>query len=251
MKLTTVLASVNDNPRYYNFIPCQIKAWGKFGIRFIAVYAGTSIPDELRKYSDHIVLWDRNLDINTSYVAQVLRIFYPSMLKLPDDELVMITDMDMLPMSPGYYTNGLREFNKDDFIYYRHIDYDQVYMCYNAAHPDTWSEVFGVKTKDDIEKHIYRYYSDKYDGVPGSDKWYSDQRLMFNKLSVYSGLKVLNRPVKRLEMEAYQKYLECGADEFVHKYDDCHFHRDYFMYIRLLEDACSQLKLKLKLNHHI
>ena len=36
------------------------------------------------------------------------------------DELVMITDMDMLPMSSNYYCDGLQDFNTEDFIYYIH-----------------------------------------------------------------------------------------------------------------------------------
>ena len=47
--------------------------------------------------------------------------YYASLLKLPDDEMVMITDMDMLPTNDTYYTSGLEEYKKEDFIYYRII----------------------------------------------------------------------------------------------------------------------------------
>ena len=45
MKLTTVIGSVNNNPKYYMFIPKQILFWKKFGINFIAVFVGNHIPD--------------------------------------------------------------------------------------------------------------------------------------------------------------------------------------------------------------
>ena len=64
----------------------------------------------------------------------------------------MITDMDMLPMNSSYYCNGLENFTIDDFIYYRHIDDDQIYMCYNAAHSLTWKNVFNINNKEDIKK---------------------------------------------------------------------------------------------------
>ena len=35
MKLTTVLASTNNNPDYYMFIPKHILFWNKFDIKFI------------------------------------------------------------------------------------------------------------------------------------------------------------------------------------------------------------------------
>ena len=42
MKLTTVLASVNNNRDYYLFIPKQILFWEKFSIKFIAIFIGDS-----------------------------------------------------------------------------------------------------------------------------------------------------------------------------------------------------------------
>ena len=95
MKLTTVLTSVNNNPKYYMFIPKQIYFWKKFNINFIAVFVGEVLPDELIPYKENIILWNKNLDLNTAYVAQNLRMYYTSLLELPDDEMVMITDMDI------------------------------------------------------------------------------------------------------------------------------------------------------------
>ena len=68
----------------------------------------------------------------------------------------MITDMDMLPMNPSYYCNGLDIFSKDDFIYYRYIDGNQIYMCYNAAHPSVWKKVFNVDSVENIIQKINR-----------------------------------------------------------------------------------------------
>lgn len=200
MKLTTVLGSVNDNRDYYLFIPKQILFWKKFGIKFIAVYVGEKIPEELTNYSDNIILWNNNLDINTSFVAQNLRMYYTSLLELPQDELVMITDMDILPMSSTYYCNGLEKYNVDDFIYYRHIDGNQIYMCYNAAHPSLWSKMFKINCIEDIKNKIYSTYDKIYNGIPGSHGWFIDQEIMYSSLINYENLKVLNRPIKRLEM---------------------------------------------------
>ena len=124
----------------------------KFGIKFIAIFVGNQIPMEIIQYSDNIILWDENLDLNTAFVAQNLRIYYPALLdNIPDDELVMITDMDMLPTNSKYYCNNLEKFTINDFIYYRHIDGNQIYMCYNAAHPSIWKKVFNINNKEDIK----------------------------------------------------------------------------------------------------
>lgn len=227
MKLTTVLSCVNNNSNYYLFIPKQILFWGKFNIKFIAVFVGEKIPDELMDYKDNIILWNNNLDLHTAFVGQNLRIYFPAMIHLPDDELIMITDMDMLPTKPDYYCSGLEHFNKDDFIYYRYVDGNQIYMCYNAAHPSIWQKVFNVYNENDIINKINETYNVSYNGVPGSTNWCIDQEVMYSKLINYPHLKILNRPISRLEVYDYINRLNHGQDNFLKYYDDVHFHRNY------------------------
>jgi hypothetical protein len=241
MRLTTVIASTNSNPNYYLFIPKQIKFWSHFNINFIGIYVGESIPIELEAYSKNIILYNRNLNINSAFVAQNIRIYYPSLLNLSDDELVMITDMDMLPMNDTYYKMGLENFSQEDFIYYRHIDQNQIYMCYNAAHPKTWSKIFGINTLKDIETQIDKSYNKMYTGIPGGTGWFSDQEIMYKKLISYPNLKVLNRSIKRLEVNMYLKHLQIGHNNFISSYDDAHFHRSYTKNKMIIQHAENQL----------
>jgi hypothetical protein len=243
MKLSTVIGSVNNNPEYYMFIPKQILFWNHFGIKFIAIFIGDKIPEELSEYSNNIILWSRNTNLNSAYVAQNIRLYYTALLDLPEDEMVMITDMDMLPCSPSYYKDGLDAFIKDDFIYYRNIDeeHKQIYMCYNAAHPDTWGKCFGIHSEQDIELKLYYYYNYSYNGIPGSNGWYTDQLIMYNSLIHYPNLKVLERPLRRLETWIYQRYLNEGHSNFFINYDDAHFHRSYFSNQLFIENAENQL----------
>ena len=228
MKLSTVLGSVNNNPKYYLFIPKQIIFWRKFNIRFIAVFVGDTIPDELKEYSDNIILWNKNLALNSAYVAQNIRMYYSSLLNLPDDEMVMITDIDMLPTKGDYYKNGLEHFKKEDFIYYRNIDGNQIYMCYNASHPSNWSKLFNIYNETDIENNIIQNYNNSYNGIPGSTGWFIDQEIMYKNLINYENLKVLERPISRLEVSMFREHLNKNESYFLNKYDDVHFHRSYY-----------------------
>jgi hypothetical protein len=241
MKLTTVLGSVNNNPEYYMFIPKQILFWNKFGIRFIAVFVGDHLPNELLPYSNNIILWNRNLDLNSVYVAQNLRMYYTSLINLPDDEMVMITDMDMLPMNDRYYKDGLENFNKNDFVYYRHVDGNQIYMCYNSAHPSLWSKLFNIYSEEDIERRIRENYNEMYNGIPGLTGWFIDQEIMYKTLINYENLKVLNRPIRRLEMCDFNNHLANNYKNFISNYDDCHFHRSYYSNYKLILNAEEQL----------
>jgi hypothetical protein len=244
MKLTTVLASVNNNPEYYKFIPKQILFWGHFNIKFIAIFVGSSLPDFLIPYSDHIILWDKNLDINSAFVAQNIRIYYPALIDLPENEMLMITDMDMLPSNDTYYTLDLDKYSKDHFIYYRHIDGNQIYMCYNAAHPSVWSKVFSIYNNKNIEDRICETYNKSYNGIPGETGWFTDQEIMYNSLINYEYLVVLNRPIKRLEMDNFKRIINSGTNErFIHHFDDMHFHRSYSNNENLVLIAEKQLQL--------
>lgn len=241
MKLTTVLGVVNLNKEYYMFIPKQIFFWKYFSINFIAVIVGENIPDELKEYSDNIILWNRNLNLNTVFVAQNLRLYYTALINLPDDEMVMITDMDMLPMNSNYYKDGLENFNKDDFIYYRNVDKNQIYMCYNAAHPHLWGKLFEISNEDDIEKKINDTYSISYTGIPGDKDWFIDQEIMYKKLINYPNLKILNRPIKRLEMYHLNLLINNNSTNFISNYDDAHFHRSYYKNLNLILNVEKQL----------
>ena len=234
MRLTTVLSAVNENPHYYMFIPKQILFWKKFDINFIVVYIGEKLPEVLKEYTNNIILWKNNLDLNSAFVSQNIRIYYPALINIPDDEMVMITDIDMLPTNDRYYKHDIEKYDIDDFIYYRHIDNQQIYMCYNAAHPKIWSTVFSIKNEKDIEDNIYTNYDKTYNGVPGSNGWFIDQETMYNKLIVYPHLKVLNRPIKRLETYMLINHIEKNDKNFIYLYDDVHFHRSYLKNEKLI-----------------
>ena len=229
-----------ENPQYYKFIPHQVEFWKNFGINFLAIFIGESIPDDVLNYSDNIILWNKNLDIKTSFVGQHLRIFYPALLNLPEDELVMITDMDMLPMRLDYFTQGLEDYNTQDFIHYRSISHNQLYMCYNAAHPKVWSDIFDIKTELDIENAIYNNYNPSYDGLLNG-LWYHDQVLMYNKLINYSHLKVLNRIPRRLEYDNIKSHIFKNDEIFFTGYDDGHFHRRYDLHKFMIQDIKNQI----------
>jgi hypothetical protein len=227
MRLTTVLGSVDNCPRYYKFIPIQIFFWNKINVKFICVFAGKEIPPELKQYQKNIILWNKNSNLKGAYLGQNLRMYYASLLKLPDDELVMITDMDIFPTNFDYFTKGLENFKIDDFIYYRNIVGNQIYMCYNAAHPKTWSTCFNIKNIKDIENKLIENYPHDYDGVPGKSGWFTDQLIMYNVLHNYPNLKVLNRRVQHLQVNVFRDRLNNGDKNFMNEYTDVHYHRSY------------------------
>lgn len=242
MKISIVLGCVNNNSKYYSFIPDQIYFWNKFGIKFITVFVGECIPDELKKFEDQIILWNLTPELNSAYVAQNLRLYYPALIPVESDDcLVMITDMDMLPTNDVYYTKGIEHFTKKDFIYYRELYMSrEIYMCYNAAHPDTWGEIFKINTMQDIAKKL-RDNSTFDAGIIGTDGWSIDQCLMYNNVMNYPHRQILNRPIKRIESWDYYKQMQLGNTDFIKNYDDMHMHRSYQTNVKYILDAREQI----------
>jgi hypothetical protein len=112
-------------------------------------------------------------------------------------------------------------------------------MCYNAAHPKVWGKLFNINNKNDIINKINDNYENNYDGIPGSNGWFIDQEIMYKTLINYEHLKILNRPLKRLEVWNYHQH--DNTKKFIFDYDDAHFHRSYYQNESLILDAEKQL----------
>ena len=252
MKLTTVLVCVNDNPKYYHFIPYQIYFWNKFGIRFVAYFVGDALPDALQPYADHITLWNQTPHLNSVFVAQNLRIYAPSLLQLPDDEMVMITDMDMLPTAPQFYVDGLEGFAKDDFIHYNHEilhHSKEIFMAYNAAHPTTWAKAFDIQGEADIIQQLNKHYLAGDAFTPGSTGWFIDQHTLYHYLLKYPHFKMLGRRLVRLETWTYRQHMAGDDPLFIRNYYDAHFHRSFDTNLELIEDARRQMAELYPVDH--
>ena len=240
MKLTLVLGAANNNPHYYKFIPSQIQFWAYFGIKFVAVYVGAELPAELVPFKRHIILWPHTPQLHSAYVAQVIRLFMPALLNMPEDECVMITDMDMLPASPQYYIRDMGSYGPDDFVYYRERDKNQLYMCYNAANSRAWAKMFNIHTVQDVCAMLVAFYPHDYIGKRGKT-WVADQLILYAHAQHYPHLHVLERPLRRLEVEDYKEHLERSDCDFVKTYDDIHFHESFIRNEALIAHALAEL----------
>ena len=244
MRLTTVLSCVNNNPEYYNFIPYQIKIWKHLKIKFIAVFVGNVLPEELLPYKDNIILWNYTPELPSSFVAQNLRLYIPAILTdLLDDELVMITDMDMLPGRVDKYTRNLENYKKEDFITYREIPWcdRQVYMCYNAGHPKIWSKIFNINSINDIITRLKGTCFDNTSFEVSEKGWYIDQRVLFSNIIHYPHWKILNRDFIRLEYDKLEDLL-VSKELFINDYDDIHFFRNFINNKEIADVILNQIE---------
>ena len=186
MKLDCVLASVNENKLYLDFVPIFIKTWKKLypNVDVKIILIAQDIPEQLLLYRNNIITFKPIENCLTSFTSQFIRLLYPCILNYTNG--VLITDIDMLPMNKTYYTKHIMNHDDDKFIYYRDkicMQDKQIAMCYNVATPKIWKDVFKINSIDDIIKYI-KNVNDGHvikEGH-GNAGWYIDQITLYDKI---------------------------------------------------------------------
>lgn len=190
MKIGTIVTATDTNPVYIDFIPGFIKAWSILvpEADIVIVLIADSLPQSLHPYSDHIVVYPPIAGIHTAFQAQCIRLLYPR--EITRDEGVLITDMDMFPMSRCYYVDSVQNIPNDHFVVYRDVCLpDDIPMCYNVAHPSTWTNMFGSEPTDTL---LHRWYSGSdYDGEHGGKGWGTDQSVLLHSFNNWDGPKTI------------------------------------------------------------
>ena len=187
MKLGTILTATDLNPLYADFIPIFITAWKKLAPEadICIVMVADRIPDQYQAYREHIKLFPPVPGMHTAFQAQCIRLL--ATREIQRDEAVLITDIDILPMSRRYYVDTIRDLAPDAFVVYREVLMpEQIAMCYCAAHPATWSSMFGTDPTVDV---LRRWYSPDYSLYQNG--WYTDQIQLVSAYNAWTGTKVV------------------------------------------------------------
>ena len=75
------------------------------GVEPILIYTG----EEKLKLKGNVINYGIK-NINSSFVAQNIRILYPSLLS---DRTCLVSDMDILPLSKNYFVDSVLNFNEN------------------------------------------------------------------------------------------------------------------------------------------
>lgn len=184
MRLTHVLVSCDLNPAYLGFWPLVERAWSEIvGLEPVLVLIAQpqDVPQELE--SDRVIPFAPVPDVHTAFQAQCIRLLYPAVL--PADGAVLISDIDLLPVDPAYFHAPVASLDERSFVIYRDalMPRGEVSMAYDAARPETWGEIFDVRSVEDVRERLAQWGAAfPYEGVRGGGGWYTDQRLLHRAL---------------------------------------------------------------------
>jgi len=237
MKLEYVITSSDLTPMYLQFVPIFISIWLTLfpDIKPIVVLIATEIPEELENHKQYIRLFKPIDGVSTGFISQYIRILYPALIKTQNPEAaILVSDIDMLPMNRKYYEEPIKCISSDKFVTYRDvlINENQYALCYNAATQQIWSEVFSIRTEDDIINRLKEVYkSINYGTAKG---WSTDQLDLFNALNEWN--KKTNNHIiwndkqtgyKRLDRHTFCMTENIAKDIKDGLYTDYHAYRPY------------------------
>jgi len=188
MKLDCILTACNENPLYMEFIPYFIKVWNKLypNVDIKIIFIANKIPTYLDKYKQNLILFNSLPNISTAFISQFIRLLYPAILDYENG--IMITDIDIVPMNRTYYTNHIIKYDNCKFINFRDviIDNNQLIICYNVAINKIWSDIFNIKSLEDIKNRLKLVNSKiNYVNKHGRSGWATDQIYLYDLIKFW------------------------------------------------------------------
>ncbi|MBA42768.1 MAG: hypothetical protein CMF62_02020 [Magnetococcales bacterium] len=243
MKIDSILVSSNVCGHYLDLYPLVFRTWyDKFNIRCYLILIADKIPDNLKHLSDYIILFEPIPNLNDIYVAQVIRILYPALMK----GNVLISDVDIFPISKKYFIDSLEDIDENKFITFtdRYVKQNMYAICYNVANSNIWRDIFKINNKNDIVIKLKEWYNESFDGTKNCNGWFTDQLMLYkytnkwnketNNLIILEDKKLgFNRLDKRERNKIVKEFDKYKSD--IGNYTDFHCIKPY-----------SKLKLYIK-----
>lgn len=249
MKIDVCLTATDTKSNYIKHIPTFIHTWKRLNIIPHILLIHTHIPDEYKKYSEYITLfnhldYDKLKTINTAFIAQIIRIYYPALLS---NKNVIISDIDIVPISYNFFVKNVNKYADDMFINYRRYN-GQLNICYNLANTKTWHSIFEVNNIDDIVEMIYTNYNQEYNGLKNCPGWFVDQEILTSKVSgkidssrvVFMDKIHKLRRIDKRERVAILKNIEEILNN-INNYDDFHITSKTPIYVKLSDTIIDKI----------
>lgn len=175
-----VVVSTNNNPDYYFFSPYIKKAWNSYGWKVAVMFTEGTPVSEL--HGDYLLALPKIEGLKEATVAQAGRLYAANYL--PEDSLIMTSDMDLLPLSDYWHPNI-----NDITVYGHDLTWHSFFpMGYCAMSCKHWKQYMNLT--DSTERDMLRDANDRSVAHnPFSDKWEEywdyDWDLLTTRLSPY------------------------------------------------------------------
>lgn len=181
MRLDHCLLACNENTAYLYYWHYVKRAWNNvIGIPVTMVYIGDTLPTYLVGDSD-VKLFKPVKNMNTVTQAQMIRLLYPAIMDCSG--AVVISDMDCMPLNKDFFHKSFSYADDNQFVSCKAPLDKEIVMAYVGGTPETWGDLMGVKTMDDIRKRMEEW-GEEYpsNGKHGGLGWTSDQLELYKRV---------------------------------------------------------------------
>jgi len=192
MKIKYAIHSSNSNQTYIDFWPIISEIWQtKFNITPVLIYIEDI--ENVTISSDYgIVIRLKPIQgISIISQTQIARIWATSLF--PDD-VSIISDIDMIPISKYYFIESIAEIEEIDYVHLHPFpkNYPNIPICYHVAMGKVFKDVLNIDTKWELFlKKVIDYGINKVDEKK-STFWFIDEIYSTDKILNYNGQFKLN-----------------------------------------------------------
>jgi hypothetical protein len=99
------------------------------------------------------------------------------------ETFVITSDIDIIPLSPSYFHDNAKH-SSDSFIVYRNVieEHRQYPICYCAALPKVWKDIFKIHSVSDIENTLKSWFPTQETWIVDkmSSNWARDQLQLYD-----------------------------------------------------------------------
>uniref|UniRef100_A0A6C0CK94 Nucleotide-diphospho-sugar transferase domain-containing protein n=1 Tax=viral metagenome TaxID=1070528 RepID=A0A6C0CK94_9ZZZZ len=220
MILDTVYVSSDLNPFYLDFWPLVHTAWTQIiKVKVKLLLIADHIPDYL-EHPDDIILIKPIEGIKNAFYAQCIRMLYPCLQNHHPNRGIMMSDIDMIPLSSEYFTQSAVKYNDNQFVYFRGnmcMSNRQIAICYCMATSKVYRKIFGILKLEGIKK-IETIIKTWYKETGGA--WTTDQQKLFqlvhknvpkdNFIKLTDGVLRFNRLDRSMGVDRINKLVNTG-----------------------------------------
>jgi len=227
MEIKYAILGSDMNPLYLDFWSIISKVWvKKFNIIPVLGLICDEDSDFIESEYGLIKKFKSIPGISNAMQSQIIRLYLP---KFFPNDVCVISDIDMLPMSKKYFIDDLNQYNDNQIIIHSSDNPEcnrsnEIPMCYNSAKGQLFTDIF------EIDKKSWEQFANELNNMGCG--WFTDQRFLWEKINQHKHIKdvvFLNRgwvgqAVNRIDRINWQYDPEMVKNDI---YIDSHLLRPY------------------------
>ena len=181
MKIDRVILSTNENVDYYEFWPLVAQRWKKWGITpTLSVVSDKKL--NINEDLGDVIYSSPIKDIPSAQQAQIIRLFTAAQF---ENDVCLISDLDMLPLKKEYFTSPLSIHNNADFLIYSSDAYLPGNPAY-PAYPMCYLCSKGINFKNILEGNLKNFEIKLKEWMNHGFGWHTDEKVFYEKFQKWS-----------------------------------------------------------------